>query len=1290
MKAYPRPKTSEEFELLCLGYLRRAWKRRTLVLYAKRGEEQHGVDIVDADGAEFCRAAQCKLHEESKALTATEVRGEVAKADGFPLPLHHYAICTTGRKTHSAQDACMSLNEERRSAGKFTVELIYWEDIELLLDEDDEFRESYESSSHASVRNVVGSEVSKRLAEGLAPVRAQLQSIQDNQESGAATAFDAEIDRAKRLLGEGQLTAARALFQDLKNTKYDRLSPLQRFRCLANLGLIEAQIGSEVTAGRLMLQACEEFPTHEQALVMRTQAESLLGHAEEAWQWIQKARAAAPDDVPIAAGYVAYAPQTVSLNELEVEFAGMASHPQLLFAFQNRCANHRDNRKVIEYAERLKALGHETADSLFLHACALAAQVLPDDPRDVVEERNGREVLRTSIRMLDDVAQRGDRDRKGDPRVPLRARLAQVDMASHLDDSAIMENSLDEAARLAAKNQVDLAAIDVMRSQVYLAQRNFSRAIEYAERAARLRPDDTDAIVLLAVAKLNRNEGFDRENGRRELKKQLAKMAGLALEQALSVLVTDYLATKSFEPALEVIDVAKLRGLDSACGHAQLARVAAAQEQTAEARALAKRGVTDIKDQTTASTRRLLARVLRCEDPDVSIDVLRPLGSKQSLTSDTKNLLAIALEANKHDVILEWCGELWKHRALDPPAQWNYLNLLEVYDPQKALQFIGEALSSEQNNDDAGALRARRCLLQQRLGQTVDALSLADLPSVEAVSQLYVPLIIEALRCNHLYRDACAYAYRSVLRFPDDPGAHAALVSAFLFGREDKDNILAVTPEKVALGSAVQIQESDDVPTWCTIEDHRVPGWPDVIARTDSLAQILIGRKVGDTVNLVPHAISPRMATIRAIEAGTVYRFNDCLSKWQLRFPEVPFLEQLKFEKDPVTGELDLSPLIEIMKRSVENAKHADGIYKGGAMPISFMARHLHRSIFKTMTHLASDDDLFVNCVFGADPVFTAALASLNAAKGIVIDGTALWTLQQLGLTHLLEKFPFPVGVVQQGIDVVQKEVGDTHAQGDGALVLDGERPELIEIPEELKVKQTTTWQDVAARLAKTHLFSSERLAKLPAKRREELSSFTDDWTAHAMAAAAEREFLLWSDDRLTEFLAKEFFGVGRVWTQVILHWFFERGVLDASQVRRASAKLQARRYSGTLIDEHVLLEAAKLADWKLSDPVFERNLKVIREPTTRAVACGVMALTLIKACTTEVKLPPTQSVIVCEILERLRTRDPSLRLVHYVLRNIQRVMPLNPIGAQTAISLVSTWLRTNQRVIMSPPRGGL
>jgi tetratricopeptide (TPR) repeat protein len=1288
MKTYPRPKTSEEFEQLCLVYLRREWKRPTLTLYTKSGEEQHGVDIVDLSADQLRWVAQCKLHEAHKALTASELRSEVAKAEGFPLPIHHYALCTTGRKTKRAQDACMALNEERRPAGKFSVELVYWEDIELLLDGDDEFREAYNSSSHTSVRNVVRSEISQRLAEGLSPVRAQLQSIRDNQESGAATAFDVEIDRAKRFLGERKLSAARELLQDLKNTKYDRLSPLQRFRCLANLGLIEAQIGNEVAAGRLMLQASQEYPTHDQALVMRAQAEIMLGHADEAWDWIQKARAAAPEDLPIAAGYVAYAPKTVALGDLESEFAGMASHPELLFAFENRCANHRDNEKVIEYAERLKALGHETADSLFLQACALAAQILPDDPREVVEDNEGREQLRKAIRMLDDVAQRGDQN--GDPRVPLRARLAQVDMASHLNDSATMENSLDEAARLATQNPGDLAAIDIMRSQVYLAQRNFSRAIECAERAARLQPDDTNATVLLAVAKLNRNEGFDRENGRRELKKQLAKMDGLSLEQGLNVLVTDYLATKSFESAVEAIDIAKPRGLDSACAQAQLARVAAAQEQTAEASALAKRGVTDIKDQTTASTRRLLAWVLRCEDPDVSIDVLRPLGSKQSLTSDTKNLLAIALDAKKHDVILEWCGELWGHRALDPPAQWNYLNLLEVYDPQKALQFIAEALSSEQNNDDAGALRARRCLLQQRLGQTVDALSLADLPSVEAVSQLYVPLVIEALRCNHLYRDACAYAYRSVLRFPDDPGAHAALVSAFLFGREDKDNVLAVTPEKVALGSAVQIQEGNDVPTWCTIEDRRVPGWPDVIASTDSLAQILIGRKVGDTVNLVPHAISSRMAKIRAIEAGTVYRFNDCLSKWQLRFPDVPFLEQLKFEKDPVTGELDLSPLIDNMKQSVENTKHADGIYKGGAMPISFMARHLHRSIFKTMTHLASDDDLFVNCVFGDDPVLKAALASLNAAKGIVVDGTALWTLQQLGLTHLLEKFPFPVGVVQQGIDVVQKEIEDTHAQGDGALVLDGERPALIEIPEELKIKQTATWQDVAARLAKAQLFSSERLAKLPAKRREELISFTDDWTAHAMAAAAEREYLLWSDDRLTEFLAKEFFGVGRVWTQVILHWFFERGVLEASQVRRASAQLQARRYSGTFIDEHVLVEAARLAEWKLADPVFERNLRVIREPTTRAVACGVMALTLIKACVTEVRLAATQSVIVHEILDRLRARDPSLRLIHYVLRNIPRIMHLSPYGAQAATGLVSTWLRTNQRLVVSPSRSGL
>ncbi len=106
--------------------------------------------------------------------------------------LVRYAVCITGRKTKHAQDAVLELNETRAAAGEFLVELIYWEDIALPLDSDDDFREQYQVSSHSSVRGVVRPEIERAVA----PVRARLDDVLGGLEAVGATGIDAELDLA--------------------------------------------------------------------------------------------------------------------------------------------------------------------------------------------------------------------------------------------------------------------------------------------------------------------------------------------------------------------------------------------------------------------------------------------------------------------------------------------------------------------------------------------------------------------------------------------------------------------------------------------------------------------------------------------------------------------------------------------------------------------------------------------------------------------------------------------------------------------------------------------------------------------------------------------------------------------------------------------------------------------------------------------------------------------------------------------------------------------------------------
>ena len=44
---FPQPSNEDDFELFCLRFLRELWKCPTLQQYGKRGERQHGIDLID-------------------------------------------------------------------------------------------------------------------------------------------------------------------------------------------------------------------------------------------------------------------------------------------------------------------------------------------------------------------------------------------------------------------------------------------------------------------------------------------------------------------------------------------------------------------------------------------------------------------------------------------------------------------------------------------------------------------------------------------------------------------------------------------------------------------------------------------------------------------------------------------------------------------------------------------------------------------------------------------------------------------------------------------------------------------------------------------------------------------------------------------------------------------------------------------------------------------------------------------------------------------------------------------
>jgi tetratricopeptide (TPR) repeat protein len=131
----PPPVNEVKFEALCLALFRAEWADPLAQRNGRRGQEQAGVDIFGInhaqDGKQWGVQCKCKDARLGKTLSASEVDGELALADGFTPPLAHFIIATTAANDAKIQQHVRALNAARQ--GKFPVTVFSWEVLQDLL-----------------------------------------------------------------------------------------------------------------------------------------------------------------------------------------------------------------------------------------------------------------------------------------------------------------------------------------------------------------------------------------------------------------------------------------------------------------------------------------------------------------------------------------------------------------------------------------------------------------------------------------------------------------------------------------------------------------------------------------------------------------------------------------------------------------------------------------------------------------------------------------------------------------------------------------------------------------------------------------------------------------------------------------------------------------------------------------------------------------------------------------------------------------------------------------------------
>jgi hypothetical protein len=131
------PKSWIAFEDLCLALFKGILSDPLAKKHGRTGQAQSGVDVYGRQGGvgSAWSGIQCKGKEQGYGAVATEAefKAELEKAERFTPTLTRWIFATTAPSDAKLQQVCRRIADERRSAGKFDVDLLSWDDLQQLI-----------------------------------------------------------------------------------------------------------------------------------------------------------------------------------------------------------------------------------------------------------------------------------------------------------------------------------------------------------------------------------------------------------------------------------------------------------------------------------------------------------------------------------------------------------------------------------------------------------------------------------------------------------------------------------------------------------------------------------------------------------------------------------------------------------------------------------------------------------------------------------------------------------------------------------------------------------------------------------------------------------------------------------------------------------------------------------------------------------------------------------------------------------------------------------------------------
>ncbi|MCE5227414.1 MAG: hypothetical protein LLG05_16345 [Porphyromonadaceae bacterium] len=738
---------------------------------------------------------------------------------------------------------------------------------------------------------------------------------------GATVSIDAEIENSVQLLKTQQPLKVIVLLERLWEQHKQVLTGYQKYRAKANIGHAYDALENHEKAAQSFLEARQYDPANEKARAREALAYLYLGNRNKAHQLATDLISDFPEELLGRAVLVISTSDNATFSEIET----MVPNHQ------------RDSSEVASaLAEAAIYRGHTEIGEKYV---AKVLKEMPDDPQ--IKERLGDLMLKRARIEEQAVNDRG----------PTREETVSLSKAESLFSEAVknyqIQNMVPSSIRTLLKrancymglNEKQKMNADILFSY-QLDASNPEAIFRYANMLAQA-GNLGDAVSLLEsligkglrcgvelfLAQCLEKRNFDGDK-KLAVKILLERLKDLNEEEP--ILRREYLATlvellrqiEGIEQALQFIGTLQPNLVSAEfirVLHGEVFRLNGEHVRAVnEANGLLKILNPDISVQDKRRIATLLQAVGMYKE---ALEIWKAIVRPEYIGSDTYRIMECAHQCEDVVFITEFSEKLrstglWERKLFD--LELGYRE--KYHDDKGARRVMEEFLANPLDQSYVPYVRLRLSLLGIRTGKKeLIELDAAKLPQVMEVKSQIGRLVAFVLRHGPEPIKGVEYAYELVRLNWNQSDAHMAMMES-LFPPVGPAVDIKHPEEIIAIGSAVQYQEDDTHELRWYIIENSVVSKPessrDEFPVDHPISKEMLGKKLGERFYLVNDGIQERTATIKHVFNKYVYRFQDCLNKFENRFPGTQAIKRMIIKEEG--GKIDFSPIQRLAEMDAE------------------------------------------------------------------------------------------------------------------------------------------------------------------------------------------------------------------------------------------------------------------------------------------------------------------------------------------------------------------------------------